>query len=108
MEKHPNNRREAPRGTDIIAGRNAVTEALKAGRAIDSLYVQRGERSGGLQALIAKAKEAGATIKEADRILVMNQGHVVETGTHETLLAQNGFYAKLYRSQFEAQEHAIA
>ena len=38
----------------------------------------------------------------------MNQGHVVETGTHETLLAQNGFYAKLYRSQFEAQEHAIA
>ena len=48
-----------------------------------------------------------STIKEADRILVMNQGHVVETGTHETLLAQNGFYAKLYRSQFEAQEHAI-
>lgn len=66
MEKHPNNRREAPRGTDIIAGRNAVTEALKAGRAIDSLYVQRGERPGGLQALIAKAKEAGAAIKEAD------------------------------------------
>ena len=49
-----------------------------------------------------------STIKEADRILVMNQGHVVETGTHETLLAQNGFYAKLYRSQFEVQEHAIA
>ena len=49
-----------------------------------------------------------STIKEADRILVMNRGHVVETGTHETLLAQNGFYAKLYRSQFEAQEHAIA
>ena len=49
-----------------------------------------------------------STIKEADRILVMNQGHVVETGTHETLLAQNGFYAKLYRSQFEAQEQAIA
>ena len=49
-----------------------------------------------------------STIKEADRILVMNQGHVVETGTHETLLAQNGFYAKLYRSQFEAQEHATA
>ena len=63
MEKHPNTRREAPRGTDIIAGRNAVTEALKAGRAIDSLYVQRGERPGGLQALIAKAKEAGAAIK---------------------------------------------
>ena len=49
-----------------------------------------------------------STIKESDRILVMNQGHVVETGTHESLLAQNGFYAKLYRSQFEAQEHATA
>ena len=63
MEKHPNNRREAPRGTDIIAGRNAVTEALKAGRAIDSLYVQRGERPGGLQALIAKPKRPGPPSK---------------------------------------------
>lgn len=54
------------RGADIIAGRNAVTEALRAGRTIDSLYVQRGERSGALQALIAKAKDAGAAIKEAD------------------------------------------
>lgn len=49
-----------------------------------------------------------STIKESDRILVMDQGHVVETGTHEDLLAQNGFYAKLYRSQFEAQEKASA
>ena len=45
-----------------------------------------------------------STIKESDRILVMNQGHVVETGTHEELLAKGGFYAKLYRSQFEVQE----
>ena len=45
-----------------------------------------------------------STIKESDRILVMNQGHVVETGTHEELLAKGGFYAKLYQSQFEAQE----
>ena len=49
-----------------------------------------------------------STIKESDRILVMDQGHVVETGTHEDLLAQNGFYARLYRSQFEAQEKASA
>ena len=58
---------QEPRGADIIAGRNAVSEALRAGRTIDSLYVQRGERSAGpLQALVAKAKAAGAAIKEAD------------------------------------------
>lgn len=57
---------QEPRGADIIAGRNAVSEALRAGRTIDSLYIQRGERSGALSALAAKAKAAGAAIKEAD------------------------------------------
>ena len=42
-----------------------------------------------------------STIKNADLILVMNEGDIVETGTHEELLNQNGFYAKLYNSQFE-------
>lgn len=41
-----------------------------------------------------------ATIKEADVILVMNNGSVVEQGTHKELLALNGFYTKLYNSQF--------
>ena len=41
-----------------------------------------------------------STIKEADRILVMKDGNVIEQGNHDTLLAQNGFYAELYRSQF--------
>lgn len=41
-----------------------------------------------------------STIREADLILVMRDGHIVEQGTHETLLAQNGFYAELYNSQF--------
>ncbi len=60
-------KREAPaRGSDLIAGRNAVSEALRAGRTIDSLYVQRGEKSGALVSLIAKAKAAGIPIKEAD------------------------------------------
>lgn len=45
-----------------------------------------------------------STIREADRILVMNQGRIVEQGSHETLLAQNGFYTKLYNSQFEGNE----
>jgi len=41
-----------------------------------------------------------STIKEADLILVMNQGSIIEQGTHEQLLAKDGFYAKLYNSQF--------
>ena len=41
-----------------------------------------------------------STIRSADVILVMNDGHIVEQGSHETLLRKNGFYAKLYNSQF--------
>ena len=43
-----------------------------------------------------------STIKEADVILVMKDGHVIEQGDHKTLLAKGGFYAELYNSQFEA------
>lgn len=42
-----------------------------------------------------------STIKNADLILVMNEGNIIEQGNHEELLKQNGFYAKLYNSQFE-------
>lgn len=41
-----------------------------------------------------------STIREADIILVMRDGHIIEKGNHEELLAKNGFYAKLYNSQF--------
>ena len=41
-----------------------------------------------------------STIREADVILVMRDGHIVEQGTHEALLEKNGFYARLYNSQF--------
>ena len=41
-----------------------------------------------------------STIRDADCILVMNGGRVAEQGTHEELLEKNGFYAKLYNSQF--------
>lgn len=41
-----------------------------------------------------------STIREADKILVMKSGKIIEQGNHETLLAQNGFYASLYNSQY--------
>ena len=45
-----------------------------------------------------------STIREADVILVMRDGSVVETGTHDELLEKGGFYAKLWNSQFAVQE----
>jgi ATP-binding cassette subfamily B multidrug efflux pump len=45
-----------------------------------------------------------STIRDADWILVMNNGDIVEQGRHEKLLAKKGFYAELYNSQFEGKE----
>ena len=42
-----------------------------------------------------------STIKNADLILVMNEGNIIEQGNHEELMKQNGFYAELYNSQFK-------
>ena len=42
-----------------------------------------------------------STIRNADMILVMNEGNIIEQGNHEKLMAQNGFYADLYNSQFK-------
>jgi ATP-binding cassette subfamily B protein len=41
-----------------------------------------------------------STIKNADLILVMNEGNIIETGSHAQLMKKNGFYAELYNSQF--------
>ena len=58
----------APEETDgVVEGRNPVLEALRAGRKIDKLYVQKGERDNTLRFLTAKAREAGAAIVEVDR-----------------------------------------
>lgn len=51
---------------DIIAGRNAVMEALKSGRTLDSVLVARGERQGSIGAIMARCREAGIPVKETD------------------------------------------
>jgi 23S rRNA (guanosine2251-2'-O)-methyltransferase len=52
---------------DLIIGRNAVSEALKSERAIDTLFIARGERNGSIGKIIAQCKEKGVVIKEVDR-----------------------------------------
>jgi len=49
-----------------------------------------------------------STVREADQILVVAAGRIVERGTHDALLAKDGLYAELYRTQFERQEHEAA
>ncbi|HAD06611.1 MAG TPA: hypothetical protein DCE76_05570, partial [Anaerolineaceae bacterium] len=49
-----------------------------------------------------------STIRNADLILVMRDGNIVEQGTHEQLMSQGGFYAELYNSQFEPLEAEAA
>ncbi len=44
-----------------------------------------------------------STIRQADLLLVIDQGRIVERGTHDELLAQRGFYHRLYMSQFKGQ-----
>ncbi|HPQ11328.1 MAG TPA: ATP-binding cassette domain-containing protein, partial [Bacillota bacterium] len=48
-----------------------------------------------------------STILDADVILVMNHGQIIEKGTHKELLEKNGFYAELYNSQFTASQAAV-
>ena len=45
-----------------------------------------------------------STVREADQILVVDDGRIVEQGDHDELLAQGGLYAELYQTQFAAQE----
>jgi len=49
-----------------------------------------------------------ATIKAADKILVMDKGRVVEEGKHQDLLDKGGYYARLYQMQFKSEEDSPA
>ena len=51
---------------DMIVGRNAVMEALRSGRALDSVWVAAGERTGSISAILAKCREHGVPVKETD------------------------------------------
>lgn len=57
---------EKERENDVIAGRNAVAEALRAGRPIDRIYVRRGDRTGSVHAILRMAEEAGVAVKDVD------------------------------------------
>ena len=48
-----------------------------------------------------------STIRNADLVLVINDGRIVEQGTHASLLAAGGFYYKLYMSQFRRTKHQV-
>ena len=76
--------REQTAGEALIEGRNAVAEALRAGQAIDKLYVARGETDRTLSRLIAQAKGAGVVVAEADR---RKLDAMSGTGSHQGAIA---------------------
>lgn len=68
MEREKNTDKfQEERQKDLIIGRNAVTELLKSGREIDTLFVARGEKGGTVGRIIAECKEKGAVVKDVDR-----------------------------------------
>ncbi|MBR3595454.1 MAG: 23S rRNA (guanosine(2251)-2'-O)-methyltransferase RlmB [Clostridia bacterium] len=88
-------RQNEPR-TDLIIGRNAVKEALKAGRPADSLLIQRGELSGSIRPIIAECKEKGIIVKEVDskKLDFMcghahHQGVIMIAAAHEYSTVEN-------------------
>ena len=68
---------EQKRYEDHIAGRNAVTEALKSGRPLDSVLVARGDRQGSISAIVAKCRQLNIPVKEVDsrKLDFMAQNH---------------------------------
>lgn len=76
--------KDKPERGDIVEGRNAVTEALKAGRTLDKLFIAKGQIDGSLRPIVAMAKESGAVISEVDR---RKLDALSVTGAHQGVLA---------------------
>ena len=66
----------------------------------DQLDARRREILAGARACFARYGYEGATVRDADQILVMDDGRIVERGTHDELVAAGGLYAELYHTQF--------
>ena len=114
--------------TDVVPVGDAAawTKGAFEGAIEDGMVIGRGavDMKGAIACMVAACQRAMATlmrgrtsfviahrlstIRDAHTILVMDRGRIVETGTHETLLARRGFYAELYESQFgEALDEAV-
>ena len=82
--RNDGNNNDGQNDRDIIFGRNSVSEAIKAGRPIDSILVARGERSGSIPKILSDARKADIPVKEADRKkLDFMCGH----GNHQGIVA---------------------
>lgn len=75
---------EEERSSDLIEGRNAVTEAVRSGRAIDRVFIAEGDTDKALARLAAMAREAGAVVKTADR---RKLDAMSESGNHQGIIA---------------------
>ena len=119
MENRENGRmrmeREEPKGErkgggkfeDVMIGRNAVSEALRVGRQIDSILVARGSRTGSLSVITARAREKGIPVKEVDSTTSFWGADIyiyVENNTDQDVTVQaantslNGFMVEPYFS----------
>ena len=89
----------------MLAGDPSVVILDEATSALDAkteYEVSEAIRARGVTCIIVAHRLS--TIREADVILVMRDGHIVEQGDHASLLERNGFYAELYNSQFSGAE----
>ncbi len=98
---------EPVQSESVIEGRNAVTEALRAGRTIDKLYVASGDTDHGLQRIVSLARQAGIVVAQADR---RKLDQMSQTGAHQGVIAMAAAhcYASVEQMLAAAQERGEA